>query len=73
MVAAAGRGLPRESRTAAVSRRASGRPQRRSLALVALVALGTWQLERLAWKRDLIASAPGAAGGAGRIVAHHRR
>jgi surfeit locus 1 family protein len=26
------------------------------LALVALVALGTWQLERLAWKRDLIAT-----------------
>ena len=26
------------------------------LALVALVALGTWQLERLAWKRDLIAA-----------------
>jgi surfeit locus 1 family protein len=26
------------------------------LALIALVALGTWQLERLAWKRDLIAT-----------------
>ncbi|HEX6115191.1 MAG TPA: SURF1 family cytochrome oxidase biogenesis protein [Geminicoccaceae bacterium] len=26
------------------------------LVLVALVALGTWQLERLAWKRDLIAA-----------------
>jgi surfeit locus 1 family protein len=26
------------------------------LAFVALVALGTWQLERLAWKRDLIAT-----------------
>jgi surfeit locus 1 family protein len=26
------------------------------LVLVALVALGTWQLERLAWKRDLIAT-----------------
>jgi surfeit locus 1 family protein len=26
------------------------------LALVALVALGTWQLDRLAWKRDLIAT-----------------
>jgi surfeit locus 1 family protein len=26
------------------------------LALITLVALGTWQLERLAWKRDLIAT-----------------
>jgi surfeit locus 1 family protein len=26
------------------------------LGLVALIALGTWQLERLAWKRDLIAT-----------------
>ena len=26
-----------------------------TLSFVALVALGTWQLERLAWKRDLIA------------------
>ena len=43
------------------------------LAFVGLVALGTWQLERLAWKRDLIARRASAACGAGRIVARHRR